>query len=194
MEEHANIYVTGLLRFDRYRQVANQMFQKSPVVIVLLSFRLGYGISSEHVFYETLTVLLNLPAEKFKVIIKAKDRDDKVAIQKRCSKRKHAKDNNEILCDVRLEDIFSVASVIVGSQSLSTIEALYSSAPILIPDCVGISWSMLERKSCIDSGCTFYSGGKDLQVNLHQLEKRGWPAILCGGRKSRKLLVSNYLV
>jgi hypothetical protein len=177
--KHSQIIVTGLPRLDRYKAIEfRPSCSKEKQRILLLSFRSGYGYDSEQPFFDTAHAIIQLSDEQLEVMIKAKNKNDENVIRDWLMKNM-AKKNIEhvsISSSIPLYDAFAFADVVVGYRSLSTVEALLTPLPILMPRYLSASDDdkILSDLDCKKAGVDLYDSIADLQRIIQ--EKRGGQA------------------
>lgn len=174
--KHSRIIVTGLPRLDRYKTIEfRPSCSRQKQRILLLSFRSGYGYDSEQAFFDTAHAIIQLSDKQLEVMIKAKNKNDENVIRYWLMKNM-AKKNREhvsISSSIPLYDAFACADVVVGYNSLSTVEALLTPLPILMPRYLSASDDdkILSDLDCKKGGIDLYDSIADLQRIIQ--EKRG---------------------
>ena len=174
--KHAEIIVTGLPRLDRYKTINFASgLHKEKRQILLLSFRSGYGYNSEQAFFDTANAIIQLSGKQLGVIIKAKNKEDEDIIRNWMVKNieKKNRENVSISSSLALYDAFSCASIVIGYNSLSIIEALLTPLPILMPGYLSASDddNILSRLRCRKAGIDLYDSVKDLQRMIQEIKR-----------------------
>jgi hypothetical protein len=126
------IVVTGAPRLDIWRRVTN----KPGPRIALLAFlnQAKYYASSDY-FFSVLDALCALVerAEGWELVVKCKGSRDGSAVAERIEGRP----NVSVTSEASLTDVLSTASIVVGGNSFSMVEALLSGAALFVADASG---------------------------------------------------------
>lgn len=139
------IFATGAPRIDRWRSM--EPFNDKDKSILIFSYLYHATIpsrlkienpeideSTESVFFKFLK-MISYYAEKNKIkniIVKTRNKDDYNAIQNYFKKNKI--NNIELIYEVNNYDLIMQSKIVIGTNSLSIIESMFSKVPIIIPD------------------------------------------------------------
>jgi hypothetical protein len=123
----ANIRVTGFPRFDLWRRPPKQHFERP---VVLLSYLKGYG-ATEH--FKEMLALIAAAAERYEhvpFVVKAKHAFEYPEIEAMLRK---LSDKVKLVHTNDMPSLLSGARAIIGYNSLSVYEGLFTQAPIFVP-------------------------------------------------------------
>jgi hypothetical protein len=125
--EPEQLVVTGPPRFDGWRSLS----VTPSKIIVLLSYLGPMKYYADDDFFETVNVVRRTVMRNadWKLIIKCKGLTDERAINRRVN----AEERVVISHELPIAELLAEASVVVGSNSLSLLEALISSAKLIMP-------------------------------------------------------------
>lgn len=126
------VFITGPPRLDIWRDLNNKQTECNK--IVLLSFR-DAAYLAKNTFEEVLKRFVDSAEKsegkhKYAYVVKAKNREDAESI---LSMIKSSSDNLSIQYDTPLYDLLPQSLAVVGFNSLSLVEALFTRAKIVVP-------------------------------------------------------------
>lgn len=128
------IFVTGAPRIDRWRSL--ELSQSQNIELLIISFRVlnPHNNWPEKEFFQMILSISIFFGKRDlgKITIKTRNKEDSIAIRNFCNKKNLT--NIELIHDVEIYDLVLQSKVIIGSNSLAIVEALFSKAPIIIPN------------------------------------------------------------
>lgn len=142
------ITVTGLPRFDAWREIDVDKRPEEREIVTLLTFTNGYG--ANNTFEEVLEAFCEAAQHNsnYHFLIKTKDEMDTVYVRRLV--REMPAENVEIDHIVSLYDVLPKSRLVVGYNSLSLLEAALAKANILIPawnECLEEGETVMYRSS-----------------------------------------------
>lgn len=194
--DYASVVVTGLPRLDRYKSIDCTTKKREKLKFVVLSFRSGYGENSEAGFFDLVNVVAELVNSESELLIKAKNKLDQKEILAWLQGNidSSTRRNIHVSSEIPLYDAFSWASLIIGHNSLSTMEALLTPRPVIVPAYLSGSedGKIITEAQCDGCGVELLASKSHFGSKVDEL----MPMILSGintkEQRARQKVLSDY--
>lgn len=172
VSDESIISITGLPRFDAWREVSVDKPLNERKTITLLTFTHGYGADKT---FEEVLISFCLAAERdkqFRFLVKTKDEMDTVKVTRLV--KKLGVSRVEITHEESLYEVLPQSYLVIGYNSLSLLEAAIARTNICIPawgECLEDGENVMYRSSSINvSNCVSYLRKRE---DLEQLLTQG---------------------
>jgi hypothetical protein len=194
--DYSDLVVTGFPRLDRYKSIDCASANRKKLNFVVLSFRSGYGEKSESSFFNLVAAISKLVNSESELLIKAKNKLDRKIILNwlrenvDCSKRW----NIYVSSEIPLYDAFCWSSLIIGYNSLSTVEALLTRRPIIIPAYLYGSDDdkVITNSQCVECGVGLLRSDNHLVNKVGELMPKILSGVSAEEYEARQKTVSEY--